>query len=159
MKYRVLLIESMNDRLSRERARMMECSPQLGDLILEHYYPVVFTPEELKLIDSSRAADQSALLDEANLWLSRETPLLLDDLLSGMEDVIRIFNPQFIILHAGIVFYKHPDIFLIALGEIRKNNPKIRIGCDSNTIHKIEDIFDHDDITKGIVDQIWHKRL
>jgi len=147
MGYRVLLIESINDRLSRDRAVAMANSPQLWGLAVEHCYAVNPTKEDLEGIDDFQGPWQLA---EYVAWEARGAPLSYAELINVVETKLRDFKPDTIMLHTGIVFHKHSQTFIRVLNKIKSEYPHIRIGYQyspSDEHLARYPVFDFDEVT------------
>lgn len=158
MHYRILLIESIDDDISRNRAKWMANNPSFNNLLFEHYYPITPTEQDKKYI-SDHFIYRSGI-EEYFAWLDRGAPLLFDNLIVEIEKKVHRFKPDFIILHCGCVFVKHPEIILKALSLIKDNYPHIKFGSDREiTIKNPENerIFDHDDNVKKIEHLLFNR--
>jgi hypothetical protein len=147
MEHRVLIIESINDRLSRKRAEITANTPQYRDLIIEHCFAVNPTIEDLKKIDVFQGP---SALAECAAWEARGAPLTNAELKKIIETKVVDFNPDTIMLHTGFVFHKYPDTFLQVLEQIKIEHPSIKIGyqyraSEEHLLHY--SIFDFDEIT------------
>jgi hypothetical protein len=118
----VLLLESIDDNLSRRRAEMMRESPRFVDLgLVIHHCFAVDSPAEVVL-------DYSNPLAEYNYWDSQGAPLSFDQLLKKLETKILECKPDCILLHTGIVFHRHPNIFFDVLQALKEKYPEIAFG-------------------------------
>lgn len=155
MEYRVMVVESIDDRLSRARAAMMARSPELQGLIIEHCFAVEPTEEDLQ---EKVGFDEPHKLAEYAAWVSRGAPLSYEDLLETMEAKVSSFQPDLIMLHTGIVFHRYPQVFLDALSAIKNKYPHIRVGFEhrsSDAYLASNPVFDHDEVTYEVAGRIF----
>jgi hypothetical protein len=147
MEHRVLVIESINDRLSRNRAGVLANSPQLEGLVVEHCYAVNPTQEDLEGIDDFQGPRELA---EYAAWEGRGASLSYAELKKIVETAVQDFKPDAIMLHTGIVFHRHSQTFIRVLNKIKSEYPHIRIGyqyrpSDEYLAHY--PVFDFDEMT------------
>lgn len=155
MRYRVLLLESINDRLSRKRAAHMAHSPLLDDLVIEHCYAVNPTKEDIKAISDFQGRTELA---EYAAWDKRGAPLSHAELKATVEEAVRSFKPDAIMLHTGIVFHKHRETFIQVLGEIKREYPRVKIGYEyrpSDEDLMPYPVFDSDEVTHEIESKLF----
>ncbi|HZM10246.1 MAG TPA: hypothetical protein VFC15_08555 [Candidatus Limnocylindrales bacterium] len=102
---RLLIVESINDDLTKRRIASKQAKFAADDLSVEYCYA----------LESTRRIDKQSLLD----YIDRK---------------INSFRPDLMIVHAGFVFSQHPETFLSVLTELSSKHPLLRIGSQMSEI-------------------------
>ena len=118
-KLRVLVLQSVEDELTRNRMAIRRASPALDDYIVEYCYAVELTKGQHEMdIFTMMAQVTSDPIDE-------------DDLLRRLDAKITSFHPDILMVHSGFVFSTYPRQCLSALLSLKSKHPELRIGCQS----------------------------
>lgn len=144
-KQRILILDSINDSITRRRTALMNIV--FRELSVEHEYLVNIKKEDV----------EQTHIDELEYWFSQRCPFSHEECLEALENKIKQFNPNYILLHTGIVFRHYPKDVLQLLKDIKIIYPKIKIGYQYHPLCKDLDdvVFDRDEITKKIEDLIF----
>ena len=98
---RVLILESLDDDLTKERIARKQANFAADDLSVEYCYAL----EAIHL----------DYIDE-------------QDLLDYVDRKLNSFRPDLMIVHTGLVFSRHPETFLSVLKELKSEHQLLRIG-------------------------------
>src|SRR3989304_661442 len=120
---RIILLDSINDKITRYRASLQNNSPLLTDYRIEHCY--------IANVNVPDNESEYAALDAYDLTYG--------DLFSRLDEKVKSFNPEMILVHLGIGFKKDPETVTKVLFDIKKKYPQLQIGSDRQTSI---DVFD-----------------
>jgi hypothetical protein len=113
---RILLLQSVQDRITDRRIWRIKNNPELKDYTIENFYAI-------ELSNSQREKDVDDMMMEVETQGINE-----DDLLKRLDLKIQSFQPEVLIIHGGFVFRKFPKIFLKVLSKLKTKFPTIRFG-------------------------------
>ena len=121
--HRVLVLQSVEDRVTEFRRQRMEQSPYLQDYEIEQCYAVELTGEQREL----------------------PTPLMMnqvyeqgfdsDSLLARLEQRIHSFSPDCLAVHVGFVFMSFPEEMLSVLRTTKNKFPRVRIALEPGRLN------------------------
>lgn len=143
---RILLLGSINDRISRQKAEMIARSPQFQGVLVEHCYAVNLDPEQLR-----KLAQEEDRFAEYSWWKSAGAQLSPQELQEIIEKKLASFHPDVLLLHTGIVFHRHPETILQVLRQVKIRHSAVKIGYEfrpSVDYLAGSPVFDHDALTQ-----------
>lgn len=113
---RVLTIESVDDETTRKTLKMIYDSNEFRDYIIEHFF---FLKNNKDTIGKT-------------------------ELFKNLDEIINKFEPQAILIHTGIYFFKNKEAFLYAIHKLKAKYSNILFGIERrNTIeNKLLSILD-----------------
>jgi hypothetical protein len=109
----VMLVESVNDRITRRRHTHLESSSLLSDIKLTFCYAADISPEEEQGIGfgmlPSIEVSEAALFDR-------------------VDQAIKEVKPDYVIVHSGFVFRQNSDAFMRAFERLRSAHSQVGFG-------------------------------
>lgn len=113
---RVLTIESVDDKTTRKTLKMIYDSKEFKDYIIEHFF---FLKNDKDTIDKT-------------------------ELFNNLAEIIIRFEPQAILIHTGIYFFKNKEVFLYAIPKLKAKYSNILFGIErrKTTEKKILSVLD-----------------
>lgn len=146
---RVLILESVDDALTRRRSKHLSESPILQGYIVEHCYAV-------EISEQDRKKPTPVMMEDV---ISR--PLKSEDLLIRIEEKIRSFQPNFLLLHTGFVFHANLQTFIEVLRNLKTKYPNIKLGYQGRSEFENrffeEGIFDQSSEIKKLENLFFYK--
>lgn len=155
MRSRILILESINDKLSRDRAEILAHAPWLKEFTIDHCYAVSPTEEDL---EEATKFLGPRIMAELSVWESQGSPVDYQDFLRMLEEKISEFQPDIVLLHTGVAFHRHSELFLKALTEVKKRHPQLKLGYQYRPSDAYLDelpLFDRDETTKSIEREVF----
>lgn len=131
---RVLIIESVDDDLTRRRAEHLANSSVLKEYIIDHCYAMEITEND------RNKPIQIMMSDVTSRSLKKE------DLFRRLDVKTQSFQPNFILLHTGFIFHTFQITFIQVLKQLKTKYPQIKFG------YEIRPTIDRDLIEEGIFD-------
>lgn len=135
---RIILLDSINDRITRNRASLQNESPLLTDYRVEHCY-----------IANVNVPDNESYSEALDAY-----KLTYEDLFNRLDEMVKSFKPEIILVHIGIGFRKDPEIVIKVLSDIKKKYLQLQIGSDRKTS---TDVFDETDEIKRARELFFHR--
>jgi hypothetical protein len=149
MKERILVLQSVNDQITRFREIRIKQSPFLQNYEFKYVYIIKLTSNDKRNKQTIEKAIERALntsLDEKEL--TRRLKL----------EILR-FNPNYLIVHAGMGFLRFTGQILNSLMAIKADHPNLIIGLERhrwhNTNMQLPPIFDMSQKTVKLIEEIF----
>lgn len=148
MKRKILILQSVQDQITDRRELRMKESPSLQDFEIEHIYAIELTHEQRKLSTPAMMSDVcSRAPDEKKLF-------------DRLAKQVATFKPEFLIVHAGFVFYEFPQQVLSSLKALKERFPELRIGIESHgnallTESELRSVFDQGRTTSELIQKLF----
>lgn len=123
---RVLIIHSTKDGTFDSRLKQISSNPQLDEITFCH----VCVLDESR--DSARMKEFEAPMDASRQKVALAAILILE-VGPLVDEQIRVFAPDVVIVHRGIVFSLVPRAFLNVLRQIKAKYPDVPIAMERKT--------------------------
>ena len=121
---RVLVLQSVEDDLTRRRIARNRASPSLKHLVIDYCYAVELTRDQQQMyVEQVMDQVMTGSIDEGAL-------------LRRIDEKVASFLPDILIVHAGFVFCTFPRVFLSVLSSLKSKHPALRFA--SEALYRIE---------------------
>jgi hypothetical protein len=139
---RVLIVNSIDDSITRNRATLLAQSPRLSAYEILHTY----------VIDVTTHRDYETACD-----MLREQPLNADEVFTKLRCAIDANSPDVVVAHTGFVFARFPSLFFEVFRRLRSTFPNVRFAFQPHHAIPIDPSAQDDGVfVEGVVrDVFW----
>jgi hypothetical protein len=138
-KANVLIVDSVDDRITRRRHAVLASCKLLKEITLDYCYAI-------DLSDSQASALSAGFMPE--FQLSEDT------LFCRVDSAIRSFKPTCVLVHSGFVYRRYPNVYGRVFARLKRSYPRVSFGIqirpglevDRNVFSMIGDVREIHDL-------------
>ena len=132
-KTRILIVDSVEDDITRRRHQILESSPRLAEYDIDYCYSAEITEEQEEML---------------RFRMKPELSVTGEEIRRRIEGKITAFRPHFVLLHTGFVFRDYADEFFRAFSAMKAAHPNTQFGLeerdglevDQSAFHNTEEV-------------------
>ena len=150
--HRILILQSVDDRITRRRIKYIEENSALKDFVFEHCYAMQ-VPETSKTLLIN--------LMMQNLF---EDELDANHLQNRLVDQITKFQPDLIVVFYGAILHHYAESFMSVMQSLKQTFPQLVIAAAHpqiafEQVPHADSVFDNDPETLALVNKIFPTTL
>ena len=144
-KTKVLIVDSVEDKITRRRHALFARSELLLTFALEYCYAIELPESEKAKLDFGFAPDFQ---------------LTENSLFERVDTAVRSFEPDCVMVHSGFVYRRFSEAYRKAFARLKQMHPKIPVGIQLRPGMTVDSTaFDSNEFVHGIHDLIFVRVL